>query len=270
MLTEFAAPRADLRVAAWQGAGVPGDVAANLQIIRDRAKESRGADLLIFPECFLTGYNIGEQARALACDPAGAEFAELDAIARENSVALLCGTPVLEGGRVRNAAPLFGAYGGRTTQHFKRHLYGEWEKSVFTPGDGAPVVAAMRGWKVGTLICYDAEFPESVRRLAVRGASLVAVPTALMAPDHAPVFNLLPARALENTVFLAYVNRVGVENGMRFVGGSRILGPDGGVIARAGESEETLLRAVLKAGDLRRARRRFSYLSDFLLADGGE
>ena len=258
------APLSDFRVAAWQGEGVSCDVAANLQIVRDRARDARGADLLVFPECFLTGYNIGESARRLAIDRAGPEAAEMSAIARENGLALLCGAPVRDGRSVRNAALLFDADGGAAGCHFKRFLYGEWEKSVFAPGDDSPCVAGIGEWKIGALICYDVEFPEPVRRLAVCGAALAAVPTALMAPDHAPVFSLLPARALENTMFLAYVNRVGTENGMRFVGGSRILAPDGSVLAQADESGETLLRATLKAGDLRRARARFSYLPDFL------
>ena len=64
-------------------------------------------------------------------------------------------------------------------------------------------------------------------------------------------------------MFLAYVNRIGTENGMRFVGGSRILAPDGGVLAQADESGETLLRAILKAGDLRRARAFFIFARFF-------
>ena len=264
-----AAPGPDLRVAAWQGAGVPADIAANLDIIRRRAREARGADLLLVPECFLPGYNIGDAARELAVDMKSGAVSDLAGVARENGLALICGTPLRAGGAVCNAALAFSAEGAPVARHCKRFLYGEWEKSVFAPGSGENAMMEARGWKIGALICYDVEFPEAVRRLAVGGASVVAVPTALMAPDHAPVFNLLPARALENTVFLAYANRVGTENGMRFVGGSRILDPAGRVLARAGEHEEVMLRATLKADDMRRARARFPYLSDLAaLADG--
>ena len=101
------------------------------------------------------------------------------------------------------------------------------------------------------LICYDVEFPENVRHLALLGADLVAVPTALMRPFDVVANILVPARAYENQVFVAYVDRCGHEGDFEYCGLSCVVGPDGVDLARAGRGEELILADIDKAVLLR-------------------
>jgi predicted amidohydrolase len=90
------------------------------------------------------------------------------------------------------------------------------------------------------VICYDVEFPETVRAAAVRGARLVLVPTALSEGFEAVPQLLVRARALENQVTVAYANHSGTEDDCDFLGGSVIAAPDGSLLAAAGAGPELL------------------------------
>ena len=152
----------------------------------------QGADLLVCPEMYLTGYAIGPAAvRRLAEPVDGPSAARAAAIAREAGMALLYGYPELGAdGRVYNAALLLDRDGRPLANHRKTHLYGDLDRNAFSAGDGPPTIAELDGVRLGILICYDVEFPENVRLLALAGAELMAVPTANMVPfsfviDHA-------------------------------------------------------------------------------------
>jgi predicted amidohydrolase len=254
-----------MRIAIYQGPGEAGSVAPNLDLIEARAKEaaSRGARLLIGPEMFLSGYNIGpEQVRHLAEPADGPALARVAAIARETRIALLVGYPERgENGAIYNAVRLIDRDGRSLANYRKCHLFGDLDRRMFHAGSGLSEVAEIDGVRVGLLICYDLEFPESVRLLALAGADLVAVPTALMDPFEAVARILVPARALENQVFLAYANRCGREGDLSYCGQSCVVGPDGADLARAGRGEQLIL-ADLDPARLAAARRANSYLAD--------
>ncbi len=222
-----------------------------------------GAQLLVLPELFLTGYNIGAQAlRAGAEAVDGPAAAQAAAIARQSGVALLYGYPERGAdGRLYNSALLLGHAGETLANYRKTHLFGDMERAVFSPGEAPFVLADLAGTRVGLLICYDVEFPELVRGLAVRGAGLVAVPTALMRPYHFVPRMMLPVRAFENQVFLIYANRCGMESGMDYVGESCIVAPDGSALARAG-AQEALLTATLDDAAMAESRAANTYLRD--------
>ena len=120
---------------------------------------------------------------------------------------------------------------------------------------------ALGGWSLGLLICYEVEFPEMVRDLAIRGAEVICVPTANMPEYDAVQTVLLPARALENTAYVTYANYCGVEGDLAYGGLSEAAGPDGKVLARAGD-EPALLVVDVERGVLDDARERFTYLAD--------
>ncbi len=224
---------------------------------------SEGAQLLVLPELFLTGYNIGADALHASAEPAdGPSAAQAAAIARQSGVALLYGYPECGAqGRLHNSALLLGPAGETLANYRKTHLFGDMERQVFSPGEDAFVLADVAGRRVGLLICYDVEFPELVRGLALRGADLVAVPTALMTPYHFVPRMMLPVRAFENQLFLVYANRCGREAGLAYVGESRIVAPDGSVLACAGAGE-ALLTATLDDAAMRRSRALNTYLQD--------
>jgi len=233
-----------------------------LEIMRDTAARaaSRGARLVVFPEMFLTGYNIGEDGSRLAEPSDGPSAAAAVQIARAAGVSLLYGYPERSGDRIFNSARLIDPAGGGIANYRKTHLYGSEETRLFQPGDSL-VVAELEGLKLGILICYDVEFPEAVRSLALAGADLIAAPTALIQPYDIVARTLVPARAFENQVYVAYAGMCGSEGGLGYCGLSCIVGPDGRDLARA-KTEPALLFADIDLSAIPRGRKANPYLSD--------
>lgn len=252
-----------MRVAIYQGPEQPGTVAAALHAMMTAAASaaSAGARLLICPEMFLTGYNIGaDAARELAEPVDGPSAQRVAAIARETGLAILYGYPERAGDSAYNAAQLLDRDGGRLANARKCHLFSELDRGMFKAGD-ALARAELDGVRIGLLICYDVEFPEAVRTHALAGADLVAVPTALMRPYEMITRTLVPTRAMENQLFVAYANRCGREGDLVYTGESCVVGPDGVDIARAGQGEE-LIVADLDVDAAAALRRSQCYLSD--------
>jgi predicted amidohydrolase len=236
----------------------------NLSALQQAAARARagGAELLVAPEMFLTGYAIGPAAAALLAQPLdGVLFERTAHIARQEGIALAFGFPERDGGNVYNAAFVVGAGGALLAKYRKTHLFGNIDREQFSPGDAAPDLFEIGGFRAGLLICYDAEFPENVRTLALRGADLVIVPTALMQPFDVVARTVVPARAFENQLFVAYANRCGREPPFDYCGLSCVVGPDGADLARAGRGED-LIFADLDRTLLQKSREMNAYLSD--------
>lgn len=227
--------------------------------IEATAAAGQGADLLITPEMFLSGYNIGVQAVTAAAG--NVDRARLSAIARDNDIALLVGLPELADGGVYNSCILFDRTGTVRATYRKTHLFGDLDHDQFSPGDALPQVVDLNGWKVGLAICYDIEFPEVARHLALHGAEAILVPTANMEPFESVCTRLVPARAEENAVYVAYVNQAGPEGKLTYCGLSCLSGPDGNDVVRAAKGSETLL-ADLDRNHLDRVKREVTHLRD--------
>ncbi|MEE4419951.1 carbon-nitrogen hydrolase family protein [Streptomyces bugieae] len=252
-----------LHTALLQSSGRPGDVAHNLQVLADaaRAAAAQGAGLLAAPEMFLTGYAIGADVPKLA-EPADGPSAEAVArIAADHGLAIAYGFPERDGDTVYNAVQLIDAGGERLATYRKTHLFGCFEREWFTPGDRPVVQAELGGLRVGLMICYDVEFPENVRAHALAGTDLLLVPTAQMHPFQFVAESLVPVRAFENQMYIAYVNRTGAEGEFEFVGLSTLAGPDGVARARAGRGEE-LVSADVDPAFLAASRETNPYLRD--------
>ncbi|NNL76775.1 MAG: carbon-nitrogen hydrolase family protein [Desulfobacterales bacterium] len=244
-----------MKVAIYQGQGKLAQVHANLEIIRQAAFSAvkQGAELILFPEMFLTGYNIGEAVFDLAEPTDGPAAQKASAIAREANIALLYGYPEKFETHTYNSAILIDQYGSTLASYRKTHLYGNFENRCFQPGDSL-MLAKLNGLTIGILICYDVEFPEAVRALTMAGADFIAVPTALMKPYCQIANHVVPARAYENEIYVAYVNRCGVEGRLEYCGLSCIIGPDGSEIIRAGSQEALLIADIdkLKIEEMRK------------------
>ncbi|MFD9320924.1 carbon-nitrogen hydrolase family protein [Streptomyces sp. NPDC060053] len=229
-----------MRTALLQSSGRPGSVVENLKVLDEAADRAAaaGAGLLVAPEMFLTGYAIGDDIARLA-EPADGDSADAVAeIAGRHGLAIAYGYPERHGETVHNSAQLISADGSRLANYRKTHLFGCFERDHFEPG-GQPVVQAeLNGLTVGLMICYDVEFPENVRAHALAGTDLLVVPTAQMHPFQFVAESVIPVRAFENQMYVAYVNRVGREGEFEFVGLSTLAGPDGVARARAGRGEE--------------------------------
>ena len=234
-----------MRIAIYQGQGQSADTEKNLGIMRRVAIEAagRGARLVIFPEMFLTGYNIGDAVFELAEVQDGASAQKASQIARGAGVALLYGYPEQFETMIFNAAILIDSEGKALANCRKTHLYGAEEKRLFSRGD-ALTLAELEGLNIGILVCYDVEFPETVRALSLAGADFIAVPTALMQPYCMIARIVVPARAYESQVAIAYVNRCGCEGNLTYCGLSCIVGPDGEDLQRAGSDEALLITSI--------------------------
>ncbi|GAA2736950.1 carbon-nitrogen hydrolase family protein [Streptomyces nogalater] len=252
-----------MRTALLQSSGRPGSIAENLKVLDEAAGRAAaaGAGLLAAPEMFLTGYAIGDDIARLA-EPADGDSADAVAeIATRHGLALVYGYPERDGDTVFNSAQLISADGTRLANYRKTHLFGCFERDHFTPGGQQVVQAELNGLTVGLLICYDVEFPENVRAHALAGTDLLVVPTAQMHPFQFVAESMIPVRAFENQLYVAYVNRVGEEGEFEFVGLSVLAGPDGVARTRAGRAEQLVL-ADADPAFLAASRENNPYLAD--------
>jgi len=221
-----------------------------------------GAGLLICPELYASGYNIGD-AIAERAEAADGPFAQaVAALAREHDIGVVYGFPERHGSKLYNSAICISGAGETLAVHRKRVLPPGMESKYFATGAGETLFE-LGGFTVALLICYEAEFPEAVRNATLAGAHLVAAPTALGDAWPHVAHKLIPTRAFENGVYLAYVNHAGEENGLAYLGASCIAGPDGHDLARAGAGEE-LIMAELSRAAVDAARSRLPYLRDRL------
>ena len=220
----------------------------------------QGADLLLLPELFACGYHIGKEVTRRAEPIEGPAAAEVERLARRHGQAICYGFAERAGDQNFNAALCIGPDGNVLGHHRKLAIPPGFERSYFTPGRGCQVFG-YRGFKIAILICYDAEFPETVRHAATEQAEVILVPTALGAEWTWVSERMIPARAYENGVYLAYANSAGAENGMAFLGNSVVATPDGGEAARAG-AEPGLIFADLRKDCVAAAQTRLPYLND--------
>ncbi|MER6737102.1 carbon-nitrogen hydrolase family protein [Streptomyces puniciscabiei] len=252
-----------MRTALLQSSGRPGSIVENLKVLDEAAGRAAaaGAALLAAPEMFLTGYAIGDDIARLAEPADGACADAIAETAGRHGIAIAYGYPERDGATVYNSAQLISADGTRLANYRKTHLFGCFERDHFTPGEQPVVQAELNGLTVGLMICYDVEFPENVRAHALAGTDLLVVPTAQMHPFQFVAESMIPVRAWENQMYVAYVNRVGQEGEFEFVGLSVLAGPDGVARARAGRAEQ-LVCADADPAFLAASREANPYLQD--------
>ncbi len=222
----------------------PGDKKGNLAKIEQAAKKAakQGADLLVLPEMSLTGYVVRDQIYELAERIPGSSTNLAEKISRETGVHMIFGMPELSPkaqATIHNTAVLVspkGLVGKYHKMYLPTHSMFE-EKRYFRPGYRTSVFDTDLG-KIGLVICYDIYFPEVTRLIRLEGAQLIVCISASPAVRQSFFETLTSARAIENTAFLAFVNLTGVEDGLQFWGGSRLIGPNGRVLVQAKYDEE--------------------------------
>lgn len=220
----------------------------------------QGVDLIVCPELFLSGYGSGENIEVWRESRGGRFGASISALASSSGIAIAYGYPEVSEGACYNSAALYDKTGTLIANHRKLRLPTAHERKHFSAGGGYSV-ATLGGLTVGILVCYDVEFPETVRACAQAGAQLVIVPTALTSAWGVVARQLVPTRAFENNIFVAYANYAGSEGGMEYLGSSCVVGPDGADLARAGAGEEVIIASV-NVEDIDRLRGRLPYLTD--------
>jgi predicted amidohydrolase len=252
-----------MRIVLAQLAPRAGDLPANLERLRS-VVAGGPADLVVFPELYLSGYRIGDRVHRLALREGDATLAALRSVARESRATIVVGAPFASPqrpGEVQNTAVAVRPDGEVHVQ-VKRYLptFGPFDEgSHFTPADESEA-KPLAAHSVGLQICYDAFFPEVSRALALGGAELLVVISASPVTSAAFFARLLPARAIENATPVVFVNRVGVEDGVVFGGGSGAWDARGEAIPMTTEAradlgpEERVFRAEIDLKDAPRWR----------------
>lgn len=234
-----------VRLRCEQLSPVIADLEHNKQLILDAVARSldAAAQVIVLPELSTSGYLLESTEEALSVaitieDELFADIAGLIAAATSNSDAVaIFGFCEVEAGVLYNSAALVGKAGIQGVYR-KTHLW-DREKLIFTPGDALPLVYPTAHGAVGILICYDLEFPELTRSLALDGADLIAVPTNWPIGEHpagerAGEMIQAQAAARTNAVFIAICDRTGIERGQTWVEGTSVINQFGWVIATAG------------------------------------
>ena len=222
-----------------------------------KADTAGGTELLVFPELAMCGFPTLENIAGVAQTLDGPGIAAVRDAARRKGVAVTVGFAETAGGKYYNTSVLVDARGDIVMSYRKTHSWAS-DVGVFTPGDDL-VTAEWNGVRVGILICFDIEFPETARALASLGADLLIVTNGNMDP-YGPVHaKCIAARTLENQVFAVMCNRCGAgDGGLTFPGESGILDPFGEIVAGAGK-EETLVKGRIDWSLLDASRRDYRY-----------
>jgi len=250
-------------VAVAQLDAVFGDTKENGRRIERRleAAAAAGAALVVFPECYLTGYvsDSRVETEQIAIERDGPELAAVAEACRNLRVHALVGyleregdegNEGDEGDKVYNAVAIIGPDGPIGTYR-KRHLpYMGADRFAESSEEIEPAVFDTAIGRIGVAICYEIRFPEVMRTLALAGADIIALPTnwpvqASILGDH-----FTRVRAAENFVYLLVSNRGDSERGTEFLGKSQIVDPLGEVVASADRGEALLVTSI----DLQRAR----------------
>ncbi len=216
------------------------------------------ADVFVFPESFITGY--GAPAGPLM-DRVSDCLTILSQLCRKHDKAIAVGTPLMCEEGITNSIAFLSPDGD--TFYDKAHLakFGIYSEDEFVAGN-RPAMGSYHGMRFGMSICYDIYFPEVLHGCSLR-RSCVNICLSAAARPSAPYFDrVLPARALENVTYLAFVNNVGPMAGLEMAGGSRALDPLGATVASCGDSEG-IIHMVADTEELKKCRETRRHLSDF-------
>lgn len=215
-----------LRVGVYECEPRPGAVDWNLARFKAALARAplRDAELVVAPEMFATGWT----GPASVADPARLRLeGRFSQLARERGVGIVTSLGTRRGGRDFNTLHVWDLDGRLLGTQDKMHLWDQ-ERRRRSPGTSAAPIRTRWGRMAG-MVCYDVEFPELARRLALEGAELFVVPSAFYSPTSWDI--MTRARALENGCFLAAANQRGVDATLPHNGQSRIVGPRGEVLA---------------------------------------
>ena len=211
-----------------------------------KAAADQHIELLVFPECALTGYvfNSYDEAFLMAETIPGESIDLLKEACHKYKITTLVGLLEHDGDKIYNTAVLINPE-GLVGKYRKSHTLCLGVDRYILPGEDLPVFSLYQA-KVGILICYDQRFPEPARVLALKGAQVILNPT--NSPQGAEAYSnfLNQARACENRVFIVHANRVGEERGVRFIGRSQIIDYSGRILVEGSSTNEEIIKAQIK------------------------
>ncbi|MED0671640.1 nitrilase-related carbon-nitrogen hydrolase [Aneurinibacillus aneurinilyticus] len=204
--------------------------------------KEKGVDYVLFPELFLTGFSIQHEIEALAEPVDGESIQTIQEKVKKTGVGTILGFAERYENRYYNSAVFIEKDGSIKGVYRKIHLFDK-EKEFFTPGEEFPVFHTKAG-NIALMMTFDVEFPEMSRIYAMHGVELIMVLNAHNVPyqPHQGIF--LQARALENQVFMAATNKVGLEGDTLFFGESALISPEGHFIEKGGNNEEIIIASI--------------------------
>lgn len=229
-----------IRVRCLEFAPTVGHLSENLRSIEGAIRDAVGAGvrLLVLPELVTSGYYMtADEARACALERDSAVFSRWATLLPPDSV-VVAGFVERDRDVLYNSAAVVTSRGA-TTVYRKTHLW-DAEADIFRPGELAPPVVDTPVGRLGVLICYDLEFPEMPRRLALAGADVLVVPTnwpLVPRPDgeHPPEVIQAMAAARASSIPILCSDRRGAERGHAWTEGTAVIGSDGWLIGRKTE-----------------------------------
>jgi predicted amidohydrolase len=222
-----------------QFAPVLGDVGATIDRIERLSPRCAGADLMVLPELCNSGYNFesAEQAWATSERIGEGVFVEyLESLCQRYGCHIVSGLNERDGDHLYNSAVLVGPQ-GYLGRYRKLHLFMN-EKDYFQPGNGGLPLFDIGPCRVGMLVCFDWQFPEVWRILALKGADVVCHPSNLVLPGQAQ--RAVPVHALTSRIYTVTANRIGREGDLTFTGLSTIADPGGEVLLQASATEDAV------------------------------
>jgi predicted amidohydrolase len=229
------------------------DIEHNLDIMKSELAKT-DADLTVFPEMFLTGYSIRDKISELALAIDSKPILELAKVVKKHKRAILFGMPEADPemqGRIYNTA-MFIDKSGNIDQYRKFYLvnFGPFEdKRYFHEGRKLPIFE-VEGTRFGVVICYDIFFPELAKAYALRGVDLIICISAAPTTSRPFFETMVPARAVESTVFFAYSNLIGPEKNMTFFGGNTIVDARANQLVKGKYFEEDDVQAEIDPSEL--------------------
>lgn len=242
-----------------------GDKRLNIEkgaILAKKAKEM-GANIAVFPELFLTGYNLQQDYVKNAEQIDGPSIKEFCNIAKENNMYIQVG--FVEERRVPgviyNSVAFLSPDGGIKGRYAKSHLFAK-ERLFFARGNDMPIFETEYG-RFAPLICYDIGICELSRIYALNGAECLLISAAWCERDEDLWDHNLIARSCDNLCFAAACNRCGYErDSLHLIGKSKFMAPRGSVIKEAPCDEECVLTETIDLDEVSEARQRCLYLLD--------
>ncbi|MFK3970268.1 carbon-nitrogen hydrolase family protein [Pseudomonas sp. NPDC087358] len=257
-----------MKVELAQLAGQDSDTVNNLRrALAAIAACASDTQLIVFPETYLMGFPAVDTVARVAEPLDGPAVQAIEQAARERNIAVVIGFAENDNGTFYNTTLLITPQ-GIALRYRKTHLWPS-ERGVFQAGDRF-ATCEWNGVRIGLLICYDIEFPETARALAQLGAELIIVTNGNMDPYGPTHRTAIMARAQENQALALMVNRVGAGTGeLVFAGGSTLVDPFGTLLHEAGR-EECQFRVELDFSQLAAARADYRYLNDQRIRLPGE
>jgi len=232
-----------------------------IERLERQLQKNDALDLIVCPELFLSGYGSFDKIKEYCEARTGKYASQISLLAKKYSTAILYTYPEKHNDNLFNSAQYFDSKGLSLVNHRKKMLPPTADESkIFKPGSKSSIIM-VNGIKSAIVICYELEFPEIIRKLALQGVELIIAPTGQSSHWPAAALYNCRTRAFENGIYVIYANSTGSLNGINFMGESKIIGPDGLDVVNAGTTEK-VITGEINTDEISLMRSKLPYLDD--------